>query len=93
LIKNSITKNLTKPSRLKASSAVRRTTAKPFAVRSKYDPRIGSGWTHGIKEEGTRHPCPICNAVNFTIKYTQLGKITICNCGYEIIGTFEAEVS
>ena len=90
MIKNSITRKLSKPSLLRPSSAVRRTTAKPFAVRSKYDPRIGSGYIFGMKPDNIRHPCPICDQVNFTIKYIPLGKITICKCGYETIGTFKA---
>ena len=75
---------------LKPSSAVQRTTAKPSAVRSKYDPRIGTLFTMGIRPDNVHYPCPECGRIEFNIKYTDRGKITTCKCGYEIVGDFEA---
>ena len=58
-------------------------------MSSKYDPRIGS-FSHGIKPDNVHYPCPICGEVNCTVKYQDGGKITVCKCGYETEGLFEA---
>ena len=70
-------------------SGVLRTTASPSAVRNKYDPRIGN-FSHGIKPDNVHYSCPICGEVRYTVKYTSDGKVTICKCGYETAGSFEA---
>ena len=77
---------------LKPSSGVTRTTAKPSAVRNKYDPRIGN-FSHGIKPDNVHYPCPKCGRIEYMIKYTGGGKVTICRCGYETVGDFEAVIT
>ncbi len=72
-------------------SRVIRTTAKPSAVTNKYDPRIGN-FSHGIKPDDVRYPCPKCGLVAFKVKYTSDGRVTICHCGYEKKGHFEAVI-